>query len=46
MDLKNNGIYYRDWIKSSPFDIGITTTDALQPLTKPENQINLTAAAK
>lgn len=44
--MKDIGVYYRDWIKSDPFDIGITTKDALKPLTKPENQINLAAAAK
>ena len=37
MDLNYSGAYYRDWLKSHPFDIGIATKDALNPLTKPEN---------
>jgi hypothetical protein len=46
MNLTYIGQYYRDWFKSMPFDIGVATTDALKPLTKPENQMNLAAAAK
>ena len=41
LDLNYICEYYRDWILSSPFDIGITTKDALGPLVLPENKTKL-----
>ena len=37
IDLNHVCEYYKEWILSSPFDIGVTTKDALGPLVLPEN---------
>ena len=46
IDLNYVCEYYKEWILSSPFDIGVTTKDALGPLVLPENQNNPVEIAK
>ena len=34
LDLDSIALFYKKWMKSRPFDIGIATTNALSPLIK------------
>ena len=45
-DLQKICDYYKQWILSSPFDIGQTTRDALGALVLPENKGKLVKTAK